>query len=536
MDDSYKLIEEGRKDELWNKHCGFFNLSRNEFRGIQERLMLEQISLLDSSRVGRTLMGGKTPITVDEFRQVTPLTTSDDYSEILKEKKEDGLPEKPFMWARTSGHSSELGPKWVPYTQAMYDKLSDPGIAGMIMSSCSQPGDVKLERNEKFLMATAPPPYISGFLARSVEKNLDVKFLPNLDDGEKMEFRERIAMGFKLAMTEGLDYFFGISVVLARMGEQFEQQSSDSTPSKVLLNPATLWRLLKAVVISKIQNRRILPKDIWRLKGIITSGTDTEIYKDTIEHFWGKKPLEGFACTEAGIMAMQAWNLKGMVFFPANAFLEFIPLEEHLRNKEDPSYHPKTFLYDELDIGIYELVLSNFNGGILVRYRMGDLFEVVANGDEEIGSVLPQMRFYSRSAELIDLGNILRLTERGIWKTIEATGLEYVDWVAQKETTRAYPTLHLYIELTQPGSIPEEKVQEMIRQSFSTRYSDYDGMKEILNVDPVTVTLLPGGSFAAYVKSKQESGADVAHQRPHHMKPSDEILKKLGGIVKEMNH
>ena len=43
-------------------------------------------------------------------------------------------------------------------------------------------------------------------------------------------------LGFKLAMREGLDYFFGISVVLARMGEQFEQQSSNSTPSKELLN------------------------------------------------------------------------------------------------------------------------------------------------------------------------------------------------------------------------------------------------------------------------------------------------------------
>ena len=532
MDDSYKLIEEGRKDELWKKHCGFFNLSRKEFRGIQERLMLEQIKLLDSSIVGRSLMGGKTPTTVEEFRQVTSLTTSDDYSEILKEKKEDGLPEKPYMWARTSGHSSELGPKWIPYTQAMYDKLSDPGIAGMIMSSCSHPGDVKLERNEKFLMATAPPPYISGFLARSVEKNLDVIFLPNLDEGEKMEFRERIATGFKMAMVEGLDYFFGISVVLARMGEQFEQQSGDSTPSRGLLNPATLWRLLKAVLISKIQKRSILPKDIWHLKGIITSGTDTEINKDRIKHYWGKIPLEGFACTEAGIMAMQAWNLKGMVFFPANAFLEFIPLEEHLKNKENPSYQPQTLLYDELDMGIYELVLSNFNGGILVRYRMGDLFEVVANEDQEIESVLPQMRFYSRSDALIDLGNILRLTERGIWKTIEATGLDYVDWVAQKETNGGYPTLHLFIELTHPGILAEEKVQDMIRQSFSTRYSDYDGMKEILNVEPITVTLLPSGSYSAYMKYKQEAGADMAHLKPRHMKPSEDDLARLLSLMK----
>ncbi len=531
MDDSYKLIEEGRTDELWAKHCGFYTLSRKDFRDIQERLLLEQIALLGSSTVGRALMAGKTPTSVEEFREITPLTTADDYSEILKDKKEEGLPEKPVVWARTSGHSSELGPKWIPYTQAQYDRLSDPGIAGMIMSSCTRPGDVKFQRNEKFLLATAPPPYMSGLLARSLQKNLEVVFLPDLDSGEKMAFGERIATGFKLAMSEGLDYFFGISVVLARMGEQFENQSSNTAPSKALLNPATLWRLLKAVVISKIQKRNILPKDIWHLKGITTSGTDTEIYKDRIEHYWGKKPLEGYACTEAGIMAMQAWNLKGMVFFPANAFLEFIPLSEYQKNKDDPAYQPKTVLYDELDLGIYELVLSNFNGGVLVRYRIGDLFEVVANADEEIGSVLPQIKFYSRSDDIIDLGNFLRLTERGIWKTIEASGLQYVDWVARKQTSAAYPTLQLYIELSKPGSIPEGKVQDMVRQAFSDCFSDYTDMKEILNVEPVEVSLLPGGSFAAFMKSKVESGADLAHLKPPHMKPSDDILKTLVNVT-----
>jgi hypothetical protein len=531
MDDSYKLIEEGRKDELWAKHCGFFNLSRNEFRSIQERLLLEQINLLGSCKVGRALLGGEIPTSVEEFRRMTPLTTSDDYSEILKEKKEDGLPEKPFVWARTSGHSSELGPKWVPYTKEMYDRLSDPGIAGMIMSSCSRPGDVKFERNEKFLLATAPPPYMSGLLARSLKKNLEVIFLPELDEGEKMAFGERLAAGFKLAMHQGMDYFFGISVVLARMGEQFEQQSSNTTPSKELLDPAMLWRLLKAVVISKFQKRGILPKDIWHLKGIVTSGTDTEIYKDRIEHYWGKKPLEGFACTEAGIMAMQAWNLKGMVFFPANAFLEFIPQEEYQKNKDDPSYQPKTRLYDELDLGIYELVLTNFNGGILVRYRIGDFFEVVANEDSEIESVLPQLRFYSRSDDIIDLGNFLRLTERGVWKTIEAAGLKYVDWVARKQTDAAYPTLKLYIELAQSEKMSQEKAQELVRQAFSNGFSDYNDMKEILNIEPVAVTLLPDGSFDAYMKAKVAEGADLAHLKPPHMKPSDDILKNLIAIT-----
>jgi hypothetical protein len=533
MDKSYKLIEEGRKNELWSKHCGFLGLSRNEFRDIQKRLMLEQITLLGPSKIGRSLMGGGTPASLEEYRQLTPLTTYADYSGILEEKKEEGLPAKPYVWARTSGHSSGIGPKWIPYTKAMYDHLSDAVIGSMLLSSCSQPGDVRLERGDKFLMATAPPPYISGYVSRSAKENMEVRFLPSLEEGEKMAYGERVAAGFKLAMRDGLDYFMGISVVLARMGEQFEQQSSNSKPSKELLNPATLWRLLKAVIVSKIHKRNILPKDIWHLKGIMSGGTDIEIYKDRIEHFWGKQPLEGFACTEVGNLAVQAWNFKGMVFFPDTSLLEFIPFEEVRKNQEDPGYQPKTLLYNELDLGIYELVISSFYGGVLVRYRLGDLFEVIANGDEETGSDLPQMKFYSRSDEIIDLGTFLRLTERDVWKTIEATGLEYVDWVARKETTKAYSTLHLYIELTKTGSIPEEKVQEMIRQSFSARFSDYNDMKEMLHVEPVVVTLLPGGSFAAYMKLKMEAGADLGHLKPQHMKPSDDVFMELASVSKE---
>jgi hypothetical protein len=489
--------------------------------------MLEQLKILGSSKIGKTLLGGKTPTSLEEFRQNTPLTTYADYSNFLMNKEEDNLPEKPYVWARTSGRTSELGPKWIPYTKVMYDRLSDPVVGAMLMSSCSQPGDVKLERNDKFLMATAPPPYASAYIARATKENLEVIFLPKLEEGEKMSYGERVATGFKLAMREGLDYFMGISVVLARMGEQFEQQSSNTKPSKELLNPSTLWRLLKALIISKIQKRNVLPKDIWNLKGIMSGGTDTEIYKDRIEHYWGKKPLEGFACTEAGNMAMQAWNFKGMVFFPDNAFLEFIPFEEVRRNKEDPTFQPKTLLYDELDLGLYELVLSNFNGGVLVRYRIGDLFEVISNEDEEIGSKLPQMKFYSRTDDIIDLGSFLRLTERDIWQTIEATGLEYSDWAAQKRITESYPTLHLYIELAKSVSFSEGKVQEMIRQSFSDRFSDYNDMKEMLGIEPVVVSLIPSGSFTAYMKAKMEAGADLAHMKPPHMKPTDDIMRKL---------
>lgn len=524
---SRKLLEEGRRDELWTKHCGYFTLTPDEFMDVQKRLLLEQINLLGKSQLGKKIFGDRIPASVEEFRQNVPLTTYCDYEEYFDKQNEVVLPVKPFVWARTSGRTSSKGPKWIPYTRTMYDRLGDLTVGAMLMASASYSGEVKLERNDKFLLATAPPPYVSAFVSRSAQEQLDVKFLPSLEEGENMEYAKRVALGFRLAMREGMDYFMGLASVLARMGEQFEQQSGSTKLSKELLDLATLWRLIKAVLIAKMHKRNILPKDIWKLKGIMTGGADTIVYGSKIEYYWGKKPLQGFGCTEGGNMAMQGWNGKGMVFSPDIAFLEFIPLDQHLQSKADPSFQPQTVLYDELEPGIYEFVLTNFHGGALVRYRIGDLFEVIALGDEELGSPLPQLWFYSRADDVIDLGNLVRLTEKDIWKAIEATCVKYQDWTARKEFAGSRVSLHLYLEPKPSENIAVGDFQQKLALELSKLSAEFKSLDEILGYNPLCVSLLKPGSFDAYIKQKQQEGADLAHIKPPHMQPSDQIMRRL---------
>ena len=102
---SRKLLEEGRRDELWMKHCGYFTLSPDDFMDVQKRLLLEQINILGKSPIGKQLFGDKIPISVEEFRQNVPLTRYEDYAEYFDQQIEDVLPEKPFVWARTSGRT-----------------------------------------------------------------------------------------------------------------------------------------------------------------------------------------------------------------------------------------------------------------------------------------------------------------------------------------------------------------------------------------------------------------------------------------------
>ena len=532
---SRRLLEEGRRDELWMKHCGFYSLKPNEFMDVQKRLLMEQIQLLQNSRIGKKFLGDTPPGNVDEFRAKVPLTTYAHYEEHFDCQNEEVLPVKPFVWARTSGRTSTKGPKWIPYTKTMYDRLGEMTVGAMLMASASNTGEVRLEPNDKFLLATAPPPYVSAFVSRSAQEQLDVKFLPPLEQGENMEYAERVALGFRLAMKEGMDYFMGLASVLARMGEQFEQQSGSTKLSKELMDPATLWRLIRAVVKAKLQKRNILPRDIWKPKGIMTGGADTVVYGHKIEYYWGRKPLQGFGCTEGGNLAMQGWNGKGMVFSPDIAFLEFIPLDEHLKSKADPNYQPKTVLYDELQPGVYEFVLTNFHGGALVRYRIGDLFEVISLSDEEIGSPLPQLRFYSRADDVIDLGNLVRLTEKDIWRAIEATQVKYQDWMARKEFNLEDVTLQVYLEPKPSESITVEDFGKRLALELTQVTAEFGSLEEILGYSPLRVSFLKSGSFDAYMKQKQQQGADLAHLKPPHMQPSDEVVGYLieleGGLA-----
>ncbi len=224
---------------------------------------------------------------------------------------------------------------------------------------------------------------------------------------------------------------------------------------------------------------------------------------------------------------MQGWNGKGMVFSPDICFLEFISLEEHLKNKADPNYKPRTVLYNELDLGVYEFVLTNFHGGALVRYRIGDLFEVIALRDEELGSPLPQLRFYSRADDVIDLGNLVRLTEKDIWGAIEATGVQYQDWIARKEFNSDEVCLHIYLEPKPSESITVEDYRGKLALELSKRLPEFGGLNEILGSNPIRISLLKPGSFDAYIQQKQKEGADLAHIKPPHMQPPDQVMKRL---------
>ena len=521
------LIRQNQKDQIWSKYCGHFDLSMDEFMQIQERLLFEQFDILKDSAIGKRFFGNRPPRTIQEFRERVPFTTYDDYVDLLLEKDESLLPKTNYRWCHTSGRSGKYDCKWIPYTDRMYERFGEITFSAMILSSATYKGDVRFNLNDVLLLGTAPVPYASGYASRSVNDLVDLRFLPPLEEGEKMEFAERISTGFKMGMDVGVDYFYGLASVLGKMGESFEQGGGASVSSMKGLKFSTILRLLKGFLLAKIQSRPMLPKDIWKLKGVMTAGMDTDVYRKKVEYYWGRAPLEAYASTEGLGLCMQAWNYKGMTLFPDVDFYEFIPFDEHLKSKEDPSYTPKTVLTNELTPGIYEVVFTNLLGGVVMRYRVGDLLEVIALEDKEIGCSLPQFKFYSRGDDLIDLGGIVRFTEKTIWQALNASGLEYTDWTAKKEYDNSKSYLSLYIEFKSPDHLPIEEAIPLVEKAICELNPEYVGLDQILGEHNLSITELPVGAFAKYIKAQKEAGADLAHLKPAHMQPNDQVLKRL---------
>jgi len=530
------LLREGNKEELWQMCCGFLNLSLEQFMAVQKRLLLEEIELLKDSELGRRVMGGAMPETVEEFREQVPLTTYSDYLPELVEKREDVLPTKPAMWVHTIGRAGEYDTKWVPYSMRfLYEFERVAGGVGLL-ASCNPKGDFIVKEHMKNLSTLGSQYYGSGAIGYMMKKALGCDFLPS--DAYGRSLQENIKAGFKEALYRGLDSCGGLSSIMAYVGEMFRQGTIDIDTRFLLSHPKASARLIKGLFKSKLARRPMLPKDLWSLKVIVGGGIDGAIFRESVEEIWGRSPLEIYAGTEGGIYATQTWDYEGMTFIPNFNFLEFIPEREWFKWQLDHSYQPKTVLLDEVKAGEkYEIVITNFHGGIMTRYRPGDMVRITSLRNEKLNIDIPQMVFEKRADELVIIFGVGYLTEKLIGKAIENTGIPYVDWTACKEIVSDKPTLRIYIELKDNYIANEQNVAASVYNElekldgvyhFNLYKYAYGNATKFLGLRPIAVTFLPEGAFSGYISQRQFEGAAVENLRMPHINPSDEMLSLLG--------
>lgn len=513
-------LHEYSKEEIWNEYCGFLNITSEEFMNIQKRLLQEQMELWVSSGLGQSILKGKYPRTIDEFREMVPLTTYEDYAPMLLAKQASVLPGEPVLWIQTTWEGGVHPIKTAPYTKAMLETFKHNVISCLILNTSRAKYDFDISVTDHMLYALAPLPYLTGLLPLLLEEEIDIEYFPSVKDAVKMSFKERNKLGFKLGMKKGLEYFFGLGSVLYYVSQSISsmQSSGKSMKDKLLgTSPKMLLRYIIAKNKCKKENRELLPKDLFHLKGLMVAGTDNRCYKDDLERMWGIPPMELFAGTEPTCIGCETWNREAMYFFPDACFYEFIPEDELEMNLINPEHKPRTVLWNEVVAGgVYELVITVFKGGAFARYRVGDVFRCTGIGSQKENNSIPRFQFVDRVPQVIDIAGFTRITEKSISQAINLSRLPIAAWTAKKEFTEDYrPYMHLYVEMQRSNlvnsAISIRILQDQLGIYFRYIDQDYEDLKKILGIDPLKITMLKCGTFDLY---EQRYGSKIRTMNP----------------------
>ena len=155
-------------------------------------------------------------------------------------------------------------------------------------------------------------------------------------------------------------------------------------------------------------------------------------------------------------------------------------------------------------------------GGAFVRYRVGDVYRCVGLENQQDDTRIPRFHYVDRIPTIIDIAGFTRISEHSIQNVIELSRLDIVNWIAMKEYNQdKRPLLHLYVEVA-PGSLATQAVsKEILREHLSVYFKyidqDYQDLKRILGVDPLEISILKCGTFAAY---EQQSGKQLRRMNP----------------------
>ena len=509
------------QEEIWQEYCGFLDLSIDEYMQIQNRLMEEQIALWSNCALGQRFLKGKKLNSIEEFRQQIPLTTYEDYADILLPKQGSMLPDEPIIWIQTTWEGGRHPIKVAPYTKSMLDTYRNNVLACMILSTTETKGKFDVKARDTFLYGLAPLPYATGLFPLALNDEIDIDFLPPVKEAVQMSFGERNKKGFKMGLSRGIDFFFGLGSVayFVSLSLTNMRSSGDNGKNSGLSGCSVpmLARLAKAKYRCSKENRELLPKDLFDLKGFMVAGTDNNSYKDDLEQLWGVRPMELFAGTEPSCIGTETWTRDGMYFFPDTCFYEFIPEQEMMRSLADTMYQPKTYLMNEVIPGEkYELVISVLKGGAFVRYRVGDVYRCVGLENPTDGTRIPRFHYIDRIPTVIDIAGFTRITENSIQNVIALSHLQIADWVAVKEYNQEKrPLMHLYVEMESQSLASQALSKEILRQHLSVYFKyvdqDYQDLKRILGVDPLEITILRCGTFAEY---QRKTGKQLRKMNP----------------------
>jgi phenylacetate-CoA ligase len=295
-------------------------------------------------------------------------------------------------WFATSGTTGP--PKWTPYGPtelALVEEIVHRAYYILVR----RPGTFRCT-----IIAT-PAPFVSdagafALLASHVAARLPVEYLIASPTEAETTLR--------FLRTRPPTAVVGFPSILLRIAEGIAEEA----PAQAAL----AWRrqpsaaTLAGVVATKLM--RIKPRHLFKPEVGLFGGEPLAPYRQALRETWGLQAFELYAMTEYPCFHLECREQAGIHLWADKCIPEIIPLEQLEREDDDPAYIPQARHLFDAPAGMQgEFVFTSFGRALpLVRYRTGDVIDVVDTARCGCGRTHPRIRVRGRRDDLVNLGLI----------------------------------------------------------------------------------------------------------------------------------
>lgn len=365
-------------------------------RALQETRLRELLPAASRSRLyqDRWHAAGVEPgsiRTLEAFRRL-PFITGADLRAVWTHPVDQVLVDPAVrLWCATSGTTG--APKWTPYGRgelAMFEEI----VLRVYHMIAPERGVFRCA------IFGTPAPFVSdaaafALLASHVSAGLPVEYVVTAptDASRALEF---LAAHPPTAVV-------GFPSLLMRIAEGITQEAPAQARARWTRRPSV--RALAGVVATRAM--RIQPRHIFRPQVGLFGGEPLAPYRRPLREAWGLAPYELYAMTEFPCFHVECPEEAGIHVWADWCVPELIPQPALDREEQEGGLPEAVHLFDAPPGTVGEFVVTGFGRTLpLVRYRTGDVVEVIGTERCGCGRTHPRVRVRGRRDDLVNLGLI----------------------------------------------------------------------------------------------------------------------------------
>lgn len=361
--------------------------SPGDLRAREEAMLREILPLAARSVLYRGRWEPGSIRTLDDLPRL-PYLSGADLREAWRHPRDEVLAEPDArLWFATSGTTGL--PKWTPYGLSELRMFEDVVRRVYHMLAGGDPF--------RLVIFGTPAPFISdagayALLFASIAAGFPAEYLITSPTEAEAALR--------LMSAHRPDAVVGFPSLLLRIAEALGAEAPRQ--AREAWRHERSWRALAGVVATRLI--AIQPRHVFRPKVGLFGGEPLAPYRKALADAWGLRPYELYAMTEYPCFHVECPEGSGIHVWADWCVPELIPLSELDRDTNRPAAH---HLLDARAGEVGEFVFTSFGRTLpLVRYRTGDVIEVVDVARCGCGRTHPRIRVRGRRDDLVNLGLI----------------------------------------------------------------------------------------------------------------------------------